>query len=217
MADEKMTPAEKAEAAAVRRRWITLGELLAVAAVVISALTFWNSYSERRSSEEARVSEARSGAARARTLILRATASQDGEVLTLSAASDQAIQSQTVTFPSALEIDAVETTNPRIEADWFDGALRKARKDAGQRDEDAGDERLPIAVTTHYLADGGEMLTDVALYDVGYGVKERFLRGGEVRLRGLSYIGRAHADAAQARLDSLWKTRQPTISAGEKK
>jgi hypothetical protein len=189
---------------------------VAVAALVISALTFWNSYSERRSSEEARESEARSGAAKARTLILRATPDKDGEVLTLSAASDQAIQSQTVIFPSALEIDAVETTNPRIEADWFDGALRKARKDAKQRDEDAGDERLPIAVTTEYLA-GGEMLTDVSIYDVGYAVKERFLRGGEVRLRGLSYIGRARAEAAQARVDSLWKTRQPTISAGEKK
>ena len=216
MTDDKMTKAEKAEAAAVRRRWITLGELLAVAAVVISGLTFWNSYSERRSHEVERQSEERSAEVRARTLILRGVPDKDGEVLAISAPTDQAIQSQTVTFPTALELDSIETTNPRIEADWFDGALRKARKAAGQRDEDAGDERLPVAVTTRYIADG-EMISDVSLYDVGYAVKDRFLRGGVVRLRGLSFIGRTRADAAQARVDSLWQTRQPTISAGEKK
>ncbi|MDO9487101.1 MAG: hypothetical protein Q7J32_01915 [Sphingomonadaceae bacterium] len=216
MADDNMTKAEKAEAAAVRRRWITLGELLAVAAVIISGLTFWNSYSERRSNEVERQSDERSAEVRARTLILRGVPDKDGEVLAISAPTDQAIQSQSVTFPTALDLDSIETTNPRIEADWFDGALRKARKAAGQRDEDAGDERLPVAVTTRYVADG-EMITDVSLYDVGYAVKDRFLRGGVVRLRGLSFIGRTRAEVAQARVDSLWQTRQPTISAGEKK
>ncbi len=153
---------------------------------------------------------------RARTLILRGVPDKDGEVLAISAPTDQAIQSQSVTFPTALDLDSIETTNPRIEADWFDGALRKARKAAGQRDEDAGDERLPVAVTTRYVADG-EIITDVSLYDVGYAVKDRFLRGGVVRLRGLSFIGRTRADAAQARVDSLWQTRQPTISSGAKK
>lgn len=216
MADDKITKAEKAEAAAVRRRWITLGEILAVAAVVISALTFWNAYSERRSNEIERESEERSATVKARTLILRGVPDKEGEVLTLSAPSDQAIQSQTVTFPSALELESIETTNPRIEADWFDGALRKARRAAGQRDEDAGDERLPVVLTTRYVVDG-DMVTDVSLYDVGYAVKDRFLRGGVVRLRGLSYIERARAANAQARVDALWKTRQPTISSGEKK
>lgn len=216
MADDKLTKAEKAEAAAVRRRWITLGELLAVAAVVISGLTFWNSYSERRSNEVERESEERSADVRARTLILRGVPDKEGETLSISAPTDQAIQSQSVTFPTALDLETIETTNPRIEADWFDGALRKARKEAGQRDEDAGDERLPIAITTRYIADG-EMITDVSLYDVGYAVKDRFLRGGVVRLRGLSFIGRTRAAAAQARVDALWQTRQPTISSGEKK
>lgn len=216
MADDNLTKAEKAEAAAVRRRWITLGELLAVAAVIISGLTFWNSYSERRSNEVERQSDERSAEVRARTLILRGVPDKNGEVLAISAPTDQAIQSQTVAFPTALDLDSIETTNPRIEADWFDGALRKARRAARQRDEDAGDERLPVAITTRYVADG-EMITDVSLYDVGYAVKDRFLRGGVVRLRGLSFIGRTRADAAQARVDSLWQTRQPTISAGEKK
>jgi hypothetical protein len=216
MADEKMSKAAEAEAAAVRRRWLTLGETLAVVAVIISALTLWNSYSERRSGEIARESEARSAAVKARTLVLRGTVEEGGERLALWADGNQAVQSQTVAFPSALGLEPIETTEPRIEADWFDGALRDARRAAGQRDEDAGDERLPVAITTRYAA-GGELVTDVSLYDVGYGVQERFLRGGAVKLRGLSLIGRTSARQAQARLDQLWQTRQPTISSAEKK
>lgn len=216
MTNDKQSQAEAAEAAAVRRRWITLGEILGVAAVVISGLTFWNSYSERRNSEVERASEERSASVRARNLVLRGTVDAEGETLTVAAAGEQAIQDQSVAFPAALDLDPVETTNPRIEADWFDAALRAARREAGQRDEDAGDERLPVAITTRYVVDG-DGFTDVALYDVGYVVKERFLRGGTVRLRGLSLIGRASAETAQARLDKLWQTRQPTISPGAKK
>lgn len=216
MTNDRQSKAEAAEAAAVRRRWITLGEILGVAAVVISGLTFWNSYSERRNSEVERASEERSADVRARSLVLRGTVDAGGEMLALSATGEQVIQDQTVMFPSALELDPVEVTNPRIEADWFDGAVREARREAGQRDEDAGDERLPVAITTRYVV-GGDSFSDVSLYDVGYVVKERFLRGGTVRLRGLSLIGRASAETAQARLDKLWTTRQPTISADEKK
>ncbi len=39
-----MKQEQAAEAAAIRRRWINLGEVLAVIAVLISALTLWNSY-----------------------------------------------------------------------------------------------------------------------------------------------------------------------------
>lgn len=208
MSGDKASKAAEAEAAAVRRRWITLGETLAVVAVIISALTLWNSYSERRNGEIAREAEARSADAKARILILRGAAERGGERLALSVVGEQVIQGQTVAFPSALELDPVETTEPRIEADWFDDALRQARREAGQKDEDAGDERLPVAITTRYLTDG-KLLTDVSLYDIGYGVEARFLRGGAVRLRGLSLIGRTTADDAPARLDRLWESRKP--------
>lgn len=215
MADERIATAE-AEAAAVRRRWLTLGETLGVVAVIISALTLWNNYSERRSGEIARVSEARSADAKARTLLLRGTPENDAQRLALWSQGDQAIQDQTIAFPSALELDPIDTTEPRIEAEWFDDALRDARRAAGQNDEDAGDERLPVAITTRYVV-SGKLVTDLSLYDVGYGVEERFLRAGRVKLRGLSLIGRTRADQAQARLDQLWKSRQPTISSGVKK
>ena len=55
------TPSEKAEAAAVRRRWINLGEILAVVAVLISGLTLWNSYTERSHAEAEKSSRGAEG------------------------------------------------------------------------------------------------------------------------------------------------------------
>ena len=76
---EPETPQQRAEAAAIRRRWITLGEILAVAAVVISGLTFWNSYQERSSAEAEKAAAKQAKSQKAQTLIL--SASTDGRVL----------------------------------------------------------------------------------------------------------------------------------------
>ena len=46
------TPSERAEAAATRRRWITLAEVVAVAGVLIGALTLYTNWSDRRADEE---------------------------------------------------------------------------------------------------------------------------------------------------------------------
>ena len=61
------THAEKAaETARIRRRWLSLGETVAVIAVVISALTLWNNYDERKSAEaERRAAAAKQPMARA--------------------------------------------------------------------------------------------------------------------------------------------------------
>src|SRR4051794_23536971 len=75
---------EEVEAAAVRRRWITLAEVLGVIAVLISGLTLWNSY-RQRSDEEADKAAARSqAAAEAQVLLLRATPDRDGRILSLA-------------------------------------------------------------------------------------------------------------------------------------
>lgn len=213
------TPGEKAEKAKIRRRWITLGEVLGVAAVAISGLTFYTGWSDRRAERaEKSVAESRESRAGA-VLLLRATPSKEADSLALVPRRDeQAIQSQTIRFPKSLGVAPVETTgDPRIEAGWFGGALRTARKTAGRPNETAGDERLPIAIETHFLV-GDTPQTDIALYDVGYAVEGGGLFGGaDVRLRGLSLVERASAATAQARLDALWAKRQPTISSAAKK
>lgn len=208
------TPAETRarEAAAIRRRWITLGEALAVAAVLISALTLWNSWSERSGSEAEKTAEAHRASARAATLVLSAQAS--GDRLELKPASaDQSVQSQTIRFPTSLGVDSAETTGePRIEAGWFEPALKNAREKAGLPDDSRGDERLPVAITTRFLVDG-EAHEDVALYDVGYTITGRWLGGHSVALRGLSLVSHGEAGAIQAKLDARWKALVPPRKA----
>lgn len=204
---EPETPQERAaEAAAIRRRWITLGEVLAVAAVIISGLTFWNAYQERSSSEAQRAAEKQQKSAKAQTLILAATA--DGRNLRLAARDpEQAIQGQSVAFPAALGLTAIETVDPRIEADWIERAWSKARKEGGAK-AGSGDLRLPIAITTRFVS-GGETYTDTAIYDVGYRVDEGLL-DTDLKLLGLSLVERGTAKTVQGKLDALWKRRSKT-------
>jgi len=201
---DQVETAAKAEAAAIRRRWITLGEVLAVVAVIISALTLWNNWSARSDSETARNAEARRASARAVTLVLTATASGDRALALKPASTEQSVQSQTIAFPTALGAAPAETTGePRIEAAWFESALKKARGKAGLPDDSRGDERLPVAITTRFLVDG-EAHEDVALYDIGYTISGRWLSGHSVTLRGLSLVSRVRNGNAQAMLDARW-------------
>lgn len=216
---EKQTPAQAAEAAAIRRRWLTLGEILAVVAVIISGLTFWNSYSERTSTEAERAAEkaeekaaSDKAAARSRTLVLTARVAEGGRRLTLRPTdAAQVIQSQTIRFPSALGAGAVDAVEPRIEAEW----VEEAAEEADAQKSGSGDLRIPVAITTEFVS-GGETFSDTGIYDVGYRLDTGLL-DTDVRLSGLSRIERAQAPSAQARLDAIWKSRQPTISSGEKK
>lgn len=203
IADAK-TEARAAEAAAIRRRWVTLGEVLAVVAAVISALTLWNSWSERSDSEAMKSVEARRASTRAATLALTATASGAHKLVLKPTSSEQSVQSQTISFPTALGAAPAETTGePRIEAEWFESALKKARNEAGLPDDSRGDERLPIVITTRFLV-GSDAFQDVALYDIGYTISGRWLAGHSVTLRGLSLVSRIRNGKAQAALDARW-------------
>ena len=202
---------EEAEAAAVRRRWVTLAEVLGVIAVLISGLTLWNSY-RQRTSEEADKAAARAEAeTEARMLVLRATPDRDGRRLSLAAATEgQTIQNQTVNFPGPLGVAAVDTLiEPRIEAGWFEQALLRARHQRGGDAHSRGDERIPIAITTSYFS-GGRAYRDSAIYDVGYRVEGGGLFGGDkIRMRGISRVETVSPRTMQPRLDSIWASRQP--------
>jgi len=202
---ESPAEARAAEAAAIRRRWITLGEILAVAAVLISALTLWLNWSERSDRAAEKVAESSKQAVRAATLTLGAEAVAGGKRLELRAASpDQVVQSQTIRFPASLGLDPVETTGqPRIEARWFDDALKEAREEAGLPDNSRGDERLPVLIETRFLVDG-ETFTDIALYDIGFTIRGAMLGGHDVTLRGLSLVRRTVGKDAGEALGSRW-------------
>ncbi|TGX55253.1 hypothetical protein E5A73_05965 [Sphingomonas gei] len=201
--------ARAAESAAIRRRWITLGEVLAVIAAFISALTLWNSWSERSDSKADQQAEAQRASARVATLVLIATNSGDETLVLKPASAEQTVQSQRILLPASLGVAPVETTGEsRIEAKWFERPLEKAREAAHLPDNSRGDERLPMVIITRFLADG-EPHEDVALYDVGYTISGKFLSGHKVTLRGLSLISRVKTAAAQAKLDARWRTLLP--------
>jgi hypothetical protein len=207
--------ARAAEAAAIRRRWITLGEILAVLAVLISAGTLWLNWSQRSDDAATRVAESRKASSRAAQLVLNAATDGDERLTLKPASADQVVQSLTIRFPSALKIAAVGTTgNPRIEVQWFDDGLKRARGKAGLPDNSRGDERLPIMIETRFLVDG-EAHDDIALYDIGYTIVGRLLTGHRVTLRGLSLVKRATNDNAQAQLDARWAKLVPAVRVGQ--
>jgi len=197
------------EAAAIRRRWITLGEVLAVIAVVISGLTLWNSWSQRSDSDAVKQADAQRASTRAATLVLAATGSGDHALTLKPASPEQSVQSQTILFPTALGVAPAETTGePRIEGKWFERELQKARNTAKLPDDSRGDERLPVVIKTRFLVDG-EPHDDVALYDIGYSISGHWLGGHSVTLRGVSLVSRVASAKAQAQLDARWSKLLP--------
>ena len=199
------TPTERARRKS-RLRWITLGEAVAVSAVIISGLGLWMNYQDR---QDARADKQAHSATHA-PFYLKAEANAQGSTLTLvPVTADDVIQGQTVRFPPALGLAPVTTTSDaRIEAGWFASALKADRKTRALPDETHGDERMPVMIETDYLG-GGDPLKARAYYDVGYALEGHFLGGSSVRLRGLSLIGTAarQDQAADQRLTALWDAR----------
>lgn len=205
------SPQERQEKARVRRRWLTLGELLAILAVAISGLTLWNSYRERTNAEAQRHADAAQSRLKAAVLTLKAIPDKDGRTLALTPrAEEQAIQGQTIRFPSALGLSPAETSSDaRIERGWIEGALVRARKTAGVRDATIGDARVPVLIETRFLADG-DPHTDRAVYQLGYATSHSLIGGTTMHLKGLSRVGGVPSDGAgRARIDAMWKAALP--------
>jgi hypothetical protein len=214
-ADDPETPAQAAEAAATRRRWITLAEIVAVAGLLISGLALWNSYRERTGEETDKDSARQQALAEAGIVVLRGTADRDGERLSLAPAdSGQTIQSQSIVFPTALAVARVETlADPRIEAAWFRRQILGAAANSGEQTQaDHADQRLPVAITTRFYRDGA-LFTDTAAYYIVYRVEGGGLfEGRKLRLRGLSRLNLGGANdpaVARHRIDAMWPVRAP--------
>lgn len=190
------THAEKAaETARIRRRWLSLGETVAVVAVVISALTLWNNYDERRSAEAERRAE-KANAQQTRPVGLIAT-DAGGSGLSFKAA-DCALQSADISFPSALGVASENTVlEHRIDVDGFEDELLAAIG------KDARDGRLPVVIASRCEGADGPR-TETAIYDLVYRVEPRMLLGRTIKLRGLVRRETVSGDGL-ARLDTLWK------------
>lgn len=199
------TPAEKAEARAIRRRWVTIGEIVAVAGVVIAGLSLWMSWREQRSAEAERaIAASQAAAARAR-LELRAALVEDGRQIQLSDPAQEILETR-IAFPSALRVGQRAPMTPRIDRDWFATAVLAAT-DGGA---DVREGRLPVLVTIGYGA-GEAMRRDRAIVELVWSTNGRLLVGRRLRLEAARVRERG---GDQARIDALWSQELARLKAG---
>jgi hypothetical protein len=193
------TPQEQAETRAIRRRWVTLGEAVAAAGVIIAAISLYLGYADRRETAAAKQAERSAEARKAATARLVGTIERGGERVALADPAQPAVASIDVTFPAALALAAQQTiVPPRIEADWIAKPLLKLT-DGGA---DAVRGRLPALIATT-IAEGDTPSVDRALYDVVFATEGHLIGGRTLKLEGVVFRERVKGNAT-ARLDALW-------------
>lgn len=178
-------------------RWLTLGEIVSVAAVALAALGYWDAHRDRTAAEKAHQAEAAAKALKSTFLMSGVQADHGGALRLNPVHAEQVVQTQTLWFPKAVRADKIETTgNPRLEADWIAEGVRKADPKAKQG-------RLPVAVLTVFIEDG-ETKTDRAVYDLAYSRHPRLLLGDRLDLEGLSLRRHGIKGDLQAAADKAW-------------
>lgn len=188
---------EAREQAAARRRWISLAEFVAVAGLLIGALTLYLNWSDRRedrlAAEGTKAEEARD---RAR-IDLSASVENDGRALLVKDERHE-VTDISVRFPSMLGIGVKRSgARPTIEAAWIEAGLLKAT-DGGSDDREG---RLPVLVTARYL-DGDTPRSATDTYDLIWRTDGRLLRGRSLSLEGLRLRERG---GSRATIDALAK------------
>jgi len=193
-------------------RWLTLAEIVGVAALALAGLGYWDNHRERlqqdhdravaeraRAADEAQQGKSRLQAAQQEAMkhaLLLTGAPANGELRLQPARADQVIQTQTLWFPTEVRPDSVSTTgNPRIEARWIEDRLRRAAK--------PGDHRVPVAIETSFIEDG-QTRTDRAVYLIGFNLHGRLLGGPRLEFEGLSLARRGVTGDLQAAVNGYW-------------
>lgn len=189
---------ETADQARTRRRWITLAELVAVAGVVIAALTLYLNVSDRRADEAARAAAAQKDATAQSRVALTGTV-DDASVTLKDPRHD--ITDTTILFPKALGVGKQAPVEPRIDADMFRKPLLKLTD--GGPDTRTG--RLPVLITTRYW-DGDATRSARGLYDIIWRTHGRRFFGRALTIEGFR-LRQTGGDAAA--LESAWAAAKP--------
>lgn len=189
---------ETADQPRTRRRWITLAELVAVAGVVIAALTLYLNVSDRRADEAARAAAAQKDATAQSRVALTGTV-DDASVTLKDPRHD--ITDTTILFPKALGVGKQAPVEPRIDADMFRKPLLKLT-DGGP---DARTGRLPVLITTRYW-DGDATRSARGLYDIIWRTHGRRFFGRALTIEGFR-LRQTGGDAAA--LERAWAAAKP--------
>jgi hypothetical protein len=138
-----MTDSSEARA---RRRWITFGELIALAALMVSAVGVWIAWKGSNQDKPTRVVEQRSSV----PLALRGTTDSDGRTLTIMPADpSHGLESLKVTIKGASPIEV--GSDGRLTASDVQSAL-------GGRDKEAKDvtHSVPVRIDARYVEAGAD-------------------------------------------------------------
>lgn len=187
---------EAADRAKSRRRLLSLAEFVAVAGLLVAALTLYLNWSQRRSDAADRAATASAQRNERARLDLTTTVEDDGRRLLLRDPNHD-LQELAIDFPVKSGIGRqVPVGDPVIEAEPIAGPMLALTD--GKADAKEG--RLPVLITTRYW-DGDSARTVTGLYDVIWSIHGRFLRGRTLRLEGLRLKDR---NGTRAKLDAAW-------------
>lgn len=188
----------RAEAAATRRRWINLGEFVAVAGLIIAAISLWLTWHDRKTDEADRQAEQAATAKDKSRYDVRSTL--HGRDIVLTADDRHQLGDISMTFPSDLGVGAQTSATPTIPVGWYEGALLKATD--GGADSQTG--KLPVLLTVNYM-DDDKPLSTTGVFDIVWRTHGRPLRGRDLQIVAMRLHERG---GSQARVDALWKATQ---------
>lgn len=159
------------EAKRTRRRWIGLGETIAVIGVIISGVALWKTWDS--GNKPAVIVEKRQPV----PFTLRAKAQNDGRTLEISPVEPgHALQSLTITL-------AGTTLNVGSDGDLSATEVERVLKN---RDENKGAHTAPVKIAARYVEAGADR-RGAGAYVLSYRVEGGGLFGGRsIRLTGLS-------------------------------
>lgn len=159
-----------------RRRWITVGELIALAALIVSALGVWISWKNSGDKEPAAIVEQR----RPIPLTLRARRENDGQTLEISPVEPtHALESLTITPPVGSPIQV--GSDGELQASDVQSALKGHDNDPKDRTFS-----LRVRIDAHYVEAGRDRRAS-GNYTLRYVWKGGGLFGGRsLHLVGLS-------------------------------
>ena len=157
-----------------RRRWINLGEIIALAALIVSAVGVWIAWKSSNEDKPTRVVEQKPAV----PLALRGIPSPDGRTLTFVPADPlHALESLTVSIKGASPIEV--GSDGRLSASDVETALKgrdKEPKDVTQR--------VPLKIDARYVESGTDRHGGGA-----YALRYKWEGGGLFGGRSLRFVG----------------------------
>lgn len=193
----------KAEAAATRRRWINLGEFVAVAGLVIGGVGLWLNWSDRRADVADKQAERTAEVRQAARYEIAATVGKND---TLEFARDERhpLGDITLAFPAALGLEPLTTPTQSVAKAGYEHALLKGTD--GGADTQTG--TLPVLVTVQYW-DGDTQRAAHGIYDIVWHTEGRRVFGRALHIVGFK---RRERGGTQARVDALWTAERAALA-----